>query len=354
MINTALSSRCSGPTSRFLSSIHNGARLRHLARACLRHLARREVSVQVRARRLREHEVVRGVAGVRLLLDPIIFDMCSPDALSRAPGEHCNSHHARHTGQDTLVVLCLRCGSFLHHKSVGGFRRMTGWHSFHRIFGSAFLPTSGSRQASSSGNTATLSSLARHTISLACLSVCLIWQDTRILWILTVCSATRLHGPFVTVKTQASSRPVATVHVRSSEYRLCFVFLLLPAQHAHAVFARNSVRGSPNPQFLSKSSTKTDGSCSCSSDWRCTTARQAMCALVQDTSARSLFVIVCRRSETSTCGLCKATNVQRSGPGPRRRAHEAAQRQTQFLDHVFCLRNTITSRRHLPQFFTVF
>ena len=47
----------------FFGSIHNGARPRHLARARLRHLARREVSVQVRARRLREHEVVRGVVG---------------------------------------------------------------------------------------------------------------------------------------------------------------------------------------------------------------------------------------------------------------------------------------------------
>ena len=39
----------------FFVSIHNGARPRHLAR--------QEVSVQVRARRLREHEVVRGVVG---------------------------------------------------------------------------------------------------------------------------------------------------------------------------------------------------------------------------------------------------------------------------------------------------
>ena len=45
---------------------------------------------------------------------------------------------------------------------------------------------------------------------------------------------------------------------------------------------------------------------------------------------------MCRRSETSTFGLCKAADVQRSGPGPGRRAHEAAQRQTQFLDHVVC------------------
>ena len=50
-----------------------------------------------------------------------------------------------------------------------------------------------------------------------------------------------------------------------------------------------SDHGPPNPQFLSTSITKIDGSCSSSTDWRCTTARQAMCALVQETSARSLF-----------------------------------------------------------------
>ena len=61
----------------------------------------------------------------------------------------------------------------------------------------------------------------------------------------------------------------------------------------------------------------------------------------------SLFVFTCRRSETSTFGLCKAADVQRSGPGPGRRAHEAVQHQTQFLDHVLCLRNTVTSRRWL-------
>ena len=55
-----------------------------------------------------------------LLLDPIIFDMWGPGVLSWAPGEHCNIHHARHAGQDTLVVLYLRCSSFLYHKSVGG------------------------------------------------------------------------------------------------------------------------------------------------------------------------------------------------------------------------------------------
>ena len=141
-------------------------------------------------------------------------------------------------------------------------------------------------------------------------------------------SAARLHGSFVTVKTQASSRPsghrARVILLQSTVIALYFVlFFLRPAQHAHAVFARISVHGSPNPQFLSASITKIDGSSGSSSGWRCTTARQAMCALVQDTSARSLFVFMCRRSETSTCGLCKAADVQRSGPGPGRRAPEA-------------------------------
>ena len=55
-----------------------------------------------------------------LLLDPIIFDMWGPGVLSWAPGQPCDSHHAIHTGQDTLVVPCLRFCSFLNHKSVGG------------------------------------------------------------------------------------------------------------------------------------------------------------------------------------------------------------------------------------------
>ena len=48
-----------------------------------------------------------------LLLDPIIFDIWNPGVLSWAPGQPYNSHHARHTNQDTLVVPCLRCGFFL-------------------------------------------------------------------------------------------------------------------------------------------------------------------------------------------------------------------------------------------------
>ena len=53
-----------------------------------------------------------------LLLDPIIFDMWSPGVLSWAPGQPCDSHHARHTGQDTLVVPCLRFGSSITSRSV--------------------------------------------------------------------------------------------------------------------------------------------------------------------------------------------------------------------------------------------
>ena len=57
--------------------------------------------MQVRARRLREHEVVRDTRWYEawlertLLLDPIILDMWGPGVLSWAPGEP--------TTQDTLV-----------------------------------------------------------------------------------------------------------------------------------------------------------------------------------------------------------------------------------------------------------
>ena len=68
-------------------------------------------------------------------------------------------------------------------------------------------------------------------------------------------SAEQPHGSFVTVKTQASSRP--------SGHRARVIFRVPPllvfpcsarqAQHAHAVFARMSDHGPPNPQFLSTS-----------------------------------------------------------------------------------------------------
>ena len=54
--------------------------------------------------------------------------------LLRMQSQLCNCHHTRHTGQDTIVVPCLRCGSFSYHKSVGGragsARSGTFFHSF--------------------------------------------------------------------------------------------------------------------------------------------------------------------------------------------------------------------------------
>ena len=58
------------------------------------------------------------------------------------------------------------------------------------------------------------------------------------------------------------------------------------AQHAHAVFARMSDHGPPNPQFLSTSITKIDGSCGSSSDWRCAVAGRTFCDICQHTSSR--------------------------------------------------------------------
>ena len=59
-----------------------------------------------------------------LLLNPIIYDVQGAGVHSRMPGQPCNCHHTRHTGHDTLVVPCLRCGSFSYHKSVGGRGRV--------------------------------------------------------------------------------------------------------------------------------------------------------------------------------------------------------------------------------------
>ena len=91
-------------------------------------------------------------------------------------------------------------------------------------------------------------------------------------------SAEQPHGSFVTVKTQASSRP--------SGHRARVIFRVPPllvfpcsarqAQHAHTVFPRMSDHGPPNPQFLSTSITKIDGSCSSSSDWRCAVAGRVL------------------------------------------------------------------------------
>ena len=58
-----------------------------------------------------------------LLLDPIIFDMWGPGVLSWAPGQPYNSHHSRHTGQDTLAVRYLLRG-FCPPSQVGRWPRL--------------------------------------------------------------------------------------------------------------------------------------------------------------------------------------------------------------------------------------
>ena len=128
---------------------------------------------------------------------------------------------------------------------------------------------------------------------------------------LSWCSTTaRLHGPFVTVKTQASSRlsghRARVILLQSIIIALYFgVFFASGAARARSFCTHQRSRITEST-FFSASITKIDGSGSSSSGWRCTTARQAMCALVQDTSARSLFVFVCRRSETSTFWLVQS------------------------------------------------
>ena len=70
-----------------------------LARARLRHLARREVSVQVRVRRLREHEVVRGVAGA----NPPFWTRSSSICGARVCSRGRQASIATAITQDTLV-----------------------------------------------------------------------------------------------------------------------------------------------------------------------------------------------------------------------------------------------------------
>ena len=200
----------------FFGLIHNGARLRHLAR--------REVPVQVRARRLRLHEVVRSVVERTLLLDPIIFDMWIPGVLSLAPGQPCNSHHARHTGHSLMRF------------SPGPSCRGDAANPW---LESVFITHVGC--------------VSRHRF---------------------VCSQSIA---IARVSCRVLSPLLEFLLLVFSEYHHCLSFrvLLRPAQHAHAVFARMSDHGPPNPQFLSTSIKKIDGSCSSSSDLRCAVAGRA-------------------------------------------------------------------------------
>ena len=109
--------------------------------------------------------------------------------------------------------------------------------------------------------TATLSSLARHTNSLACLSVCLIYKHTQI-------PGVNLHA--VVVQQRRAARRLLCncqdTSILTSQWPSCcrvssllgisVFFFLLPVQHAHAVFARIGVHESQNPQFLTAPITK--------------------------------------------------------------------------------------------------
>ena len=256
MINSALSSPFSGPNSRFVS-IHNGARLRHLAR--------REVPVQVRARRLREHDVVRGVVGAHPPVGPNIFDMWGPGVLSQTPGQPGNSHHARHKTHRHLLFRVCVVVSYFPLSQVG--RRPRLRPAAYRVFSRLLCPICRGDAANP-----------------------------------------LLESAFITHFGCVTTPPLCVFSAESPPLLVYFEGFLRPAQHAHAVCARIS-NGSPNELFLSTSLARLHGK---------------LCEISFKTHLLGLpWDPSCRRSETSTFGLCKAADVQRSGPGPGGRTREA-------------------------------
>ena len=103
MINTALSSRCGGPHSRFLcrstmEHVH-GILLEHVYGILLdEKFLHRSTHAAFVNTKWYEAWLER-----TLFLDPIIFDMWIPGVLSWASGQPCNSHHERHT----ISLACL-------------------------------------------------------------------------------------------------------------------------------------------------------------------------------------------------------------------------------------------------------
>ena len=99
MINTALSSL--GPNSRFLGR----STMEHVHGILLEHVYGILPDEKFLYRSVHTAFMNTKWYGAWLertqLLDPIIFDMW-------IPGVPCNSHHSRHTGQDTVVVPYLR------------------------------------------------------------------------------------------------------------------------------------------------------------------------------------------------------------------------------------------------------
>ena len=286
-----LSSRCCGPNSRFLcrstmEHVH-GILLEHVYGIVLdEKFLYRSVHAAFVNTKWYEAWLER-----TLLLDPIIFDMWIPGVLSRAPGPA--SWQPSRKTQDTppLVVPCLRCGSFLYHKSVGGRGcgqepdaffplaraaaatwRILGWNPRSSLILVVSLAISFcvSRRVSS---LLVFLAESRHCLCfllvgfsrvssllvflMLVFAVCLNSQDTHKFGGLSLVhyeststrswcsSAARLHGSFVTVKTQASWR--------SSGHRArCFRVLLRPAQHAHEVFARIRGHGTTESAVLKR------------------------------------------------------------------------------------------------------
>ena len=314
MINTALSSP--GPNSRFLCR----SSIEHVYGILLdEKFLYRSVHAAFVNTKLYEAWLER-----TLLLDPIIFDMWIPGVLSWAP--------ARHTSQDTLVVPCLRFGSFLNHKSVGG--RGCG-HQPDAFFPLYELPRR--RGESLVGVRVHRSCWLSLTSSLCVFSEyhhCLCFlQSIAIAWVSSVVS---LRVP-----------PLLEF---LWEYHSCFVSLRVPqllAQHAHAVFARMSDHGPPNPQFFSTSITKIDGSCSSSSDWRCAMARRAFVTFVNThILAASLCVAFCRTMEQRRHGRWRSNGSTVAQP-LRLYCQPLQQSHCHFLRVCSCV--TLPSQVHRRQ-----
>ena len=119
MINTALSSRCCGPNSRFLcrSTVEHvhGILLEHVYGILLdEKFLFRSVHAAFVNTKWYEAWLER-----TLLLDPIIFDMWILGVLSWAPGQPHDSHHARHkTHRHLLFRVCVVVLSSVTSRSV--------------------------------------------------------------------------------------------------------------------------------------------------------------------------------------------------------------------------------------------
>ena len=213
---------------------------------------------------------------------------------------------------------------------LNGFRCAIGCHSFHRIFGSTFLPTSGSRQASSSGNMASISS--RKTHNFFGLSLSLFNLARQIRWLVSCPLRVNLHAVVVQQRRAATrllyncqdtsiftlQRPPCTCDLQSAVIACVSVFFCFRhstrTQFLHAsAFTDHRILSFFFEQIHHKDRRQLQ-----------LFQRQALHDCTASyVCARSRHVFMCRRSETSTYGLCKAADVQRSGPGPGRRAHEA-------------------------------